>query len=742
LGLLVTLLASVSAQQKKPEAEPPPEQFYKKPETIDEFWRYMNHEIAVGRPKIAAAYLKGFLDKKPSDEDLVRLHDREGSSAFMRLLTIPEMKADAAGLVERVDQIVQDHLRDRKRLDALIAKLQVPPAEPEDRSYALAQLQRSGAAAMPALIDALLRTGEDREAHLAVLSVLPLLKADISLPLAASLDINKPVLRAELLDVIRQRAEVKVEPFLWYYSAAPRQPEAIRTRARDTLAAFVGVKPDQLPPAATALTKIAESYYQHQVRFINPAGVVIWLWDGKALVTQTVPATEAEKYYGLRFAGQAIELDPRYTAAQVLYLSLALDKGFERGGVVLPPSKVAPEVTQLVDSANPELLVLVLAKALAERHLGVILAATRTLGDLGDGAAAKPRGRGMPPVLVKALYYPDRRVQLAAAEALLKMPASVPPPAPARTVEILRRALAGELAPTVLIGDFIEDRGNAFGRAVKQAGFEPIAVRTGQQVLRRLGEASDIDVIVLDADIPDPLLPYLLAQLRADANSGLLPIFITAMGDRAFTVGKLAERYRNVWVIPPTQDAAALKREFKARLTETAGGPLSEAERKDQAARAVEWLARLARQEVAGYDVRPAEKAILGALQTPELTSLALDAAARLPSRTAQIELAGVVLGNHPVELRSKAAVLLSRHIQQHGLVLSKDQVQALVKLFDSLTDLKLKTNLALVIASLHLDPTQTGERLLRYKPALESSGAGPKAPPKEEKDTADEKKG
>src|SRR5438552_2174402 len=87
-------------------------QFYKKPETVAEFWRAMNHEIEVGQSQIAAGYLKGFLAQNPSDEDLLQIQDREGSAAFGRLLAFPELRADAKPLVERVDALVQKHLSD------------------------------------------------------------------------------------------------------------------------------------------------------------------------------------------------------------------------------------------------------------------------------------------------------------------------------------------------------------------------------------------------------------------------------------------------------------------------------------------------------------------------------------------------------------------------------------------------------------------------------------------------------
>jgi CheY-like chemotaxis protein len=294
-----------------------------------------------------------------------------------------------------------------------------------------------------------------------------------------------------------------------------------------------------------------------------------------------------------------------------------------------------------------------------------------------------------------------------------------PPPAPARVVEVLRRALAADAVPRVLVADFNRERLEQLGNGVRQAGFEPVLVQTGRQALTRLGEAADIDVILVSAEIPDPQLPYLLAQLRTDVNSGLLPIFVLAAPNRTTDLERLAGHYHNVWVVPATTAPGAIKDLLTRRRAEVAGRPVTEAERKDNAARAIEWLARLGRGEVSGYDIRPAATAILEALRSRELANLAVEAAGHLPSPSAQLALARVVLENQPTELRSKAAIELCRHIEQYGNHLSKDQVKALENLASTLPNSPLKAHVSLVVGSLHPGPQQTGERLLRYRPTF-----------------------
>src|SRR6516162_5481533 len=98
MGFFAIGLTPSLAQVNKPaapKAEDPYRQFMKKPETAQEFWAAMRFEIEVGKFNLAAEDLKGFLAKKPTDEDLLEIEKREGMSAFLRLLTIKDLREDA-----------------------------------------------------------------------------------------------------------------------------------------------------------------------------------------------------------------------------------------------------------------------------------------------------------------------------------------------------------------------------------------------------------------------------------------------------------------------------------------------------------------------------------------------------------------------------------------------------------------------------------------------------------------------
>jgi hypothetical protein len=324
--------------------------------------------------------------------------------------------------------------------------------------------------------------------------------------------------------------------------------------------------------------------------------------------------------------------------------------------------------------------------------------------------------------------------------------------------------------------------------AVRKAGFEPVTAVTGRDALRLIRQAADIDAMLIDQGIIDPDLTHLLGQLRADIDVGLVPILITeapaAEGRQAAldsspaglhrqrlaaealsrrqtaynqaddSIRALAKQYPRVDVIAATTDVNKIKALLGERIGADMGRPFTTAEqpaaatadrlkrliaeRKDHADRALVWLARLTKGEVAGYDVRPAADSLTAALRYAnhgtEATNAAIDAVSRLPGAKPQIALAGFVLdAKRTPPQRAAAATELVRHIQQHGALLDAAQVRALEALARAAdTDAALKANAALVIGTLRPDSKTTGERLKGYTPPPPPA---PKPPPTKDKE-------
>src|SRR5262245_22052678 len=96
LLMALALLTQTSAQDKdKQKKGPPPpaagradrdgedyRQLFKRPTNAAEYWNALQFELEVGKSELAADHLRGLINSKPSDADLVKLADEVGVAAF------------------------------------------------------------------------------------------------------------------------------------------------------------------------------------------------------------------------------------------------------------------------------------------------------------------------------------------------------------------------------------------------------------------------------------------------------------------------------------------------------------------------------------------------------------------------------------------------------------------------------------------------------------------------------------
>jgi hypothetical protein len=259
-------------------------------------------------------------------------------------------------------------------------------------------------------------------------------------------------------------------------------------------------------------------------------------------------------------------------------------------------------------------------------------------------------------------------------------------------------------------------------------------------------------------------LPDTIASLRYDVHLGLLPVrivytpniapsttyYITET-NRRVEVGVpagaiesvnfrtetrlkvLIEGYRQIGIVRGPLTTAHVQAEFAPDMTteQIGGSPaLTAAEKKSQSVRAIEWFRLMATGQVAGYDVRPAERTIRQALRFDDLARPAIEATSRLPGADPQTDLANIVTDTaRPADLRLAAADALIRHIASHGVALNRQQAQVLMDLLPTITDPYLKARVAAVVGSLRLTSGQSGQRMLRYEPVFAKPAATLEAP-------------
>jgi CheY-like chemotaxis protein len=561
--------------------------------------------------------------------------------------------------------------------------------------------------------------------------------------LVAALATEDPDLLLKVLTVLGALGGPDTVPHLRYFAEASQFQPALQSRARASVEQILKLQYSDLPAAADALVAQANRYYHHAVDLgVSSKGTVrLWRWiPREGLHADEVSVSYAEEYLGLELCRQALALAPDHQAAQVVMFSLALEKAADRVGVdqLLPegPGQVSAEA--LV--AGPALLNKVLAKGLDEGRSATALGAIRALAHTGTAELLAVEAGRHPP-LVRALGVPDRRLQFAAADAVLSLRPQHSFPGSSQVILILSRALMSNGSAKALVIDHDTARGTALASLAREAGYEAHYASGAREGFTIVAESADYELVFIEPNIRDPSLSTALNTFRADLRTAGVPIAIPGELAQQEDLLKLERRYPRVKYILRPQTLETLKLQLDPWLALEQSKPLTSVERLESARRAAAWLARLARGEIRGIDHRPAEPALLIALQDEALAADAVAAISLLPSRNCQVALADLVLRDStPAPLRVDAAQGLRQSLRLFGLQVPAEQAAQLVELLDRIDDPSLHQAIAAVVGAMNVRSQAAGDRLRGYvtpgyeaaapPAAAEGQGAVPQSPP------------
>jgi hypothetical protein len=203
-------------------------------------------------------------------------------------------------------------------------------------------------------------------------------------------------------------------------------------------------------------------------------------------------------------------------------------------------------------------------------------------------------------------------------------------------------------------------------------------------------------------------------------------------------LSKFERRYARVKYLARPRTLEALKLQLGSLAPVQDAKPLSAAERSDQARRAAAWLARIARGEIRGFDVRSAESAILAVMSDDAVGPDAIAAAGRIPTATAQVGLSRLVVSESAsMPLRIAATHELAESLRSFGTMLTTTDAAGLHELLDRTAEPVLYQALAAVTGAMKPKSGEIGERLRRFPtPPFDGTPVPPVALPPAESDT------
>ncbi len=741
-----------------------------KDKDTDGFKKYLQrYGIPLTAPK--GKKPKELTPKETFIDQLLLIEAGKGMDTFLRLRRMPfwnkwnptnnqRGKRNTEALINLVSLALETRLSDPQRLrkfinEGLFAKT------PEERVFAFAKIYRANDRAAPYLVEALQRTAKNPKdyEHLkrkilqlrksALYPMLEILKTAPGKNLKENLELRTTIL--ELMDKARVR---QAAPYLWYLSEVKKSPSPVLSvKARLFLSEIFGRTPKALPESRLVLAKLAENFYRRKIRLkvekkTTPNGpryvVEFWPWNGSSIPAQPkYPHPQDLQYmYGIRFAREALELDPALRPAQITFLSLILDQRYQGrlNAILYVPAD--PKIGKLLASVDDTLLLDTLKKAFDENNVAVALPVVRALGERGVVKALRAGGTVKSKGLVRALYYPDRRVQMAAARAAINITSKEKSPVvTARVVNILSRFAGTKFESSVLGLGFLPDKRNKPRVELASTGYTPIFPNSPKEAFAAIQNTPDVEAIIIHQDVGARNIPFLLSSIKADSNARNLPVLLLGDATARPRLRTFAEQHKHVVVedvalltsgkamaevidkqrlfakAPDMYSAAeGIQREWLDQLAlSNLGANLTSVEKLQLAEESMMLLSKMAEGSIKGYPAKLAKDAFLNATHrytqqeyvdravkmikkefgkkvdeaaiadsVLKMAELAVGALDRIPGKEAQQRLADIVVDRslnttaRKFGLRLTALLELNQHIQNSALVLRPDQVQRL----------------------------------------------------------------
>lgn len=675
------------------------------------------HYVHIRNDDLAIANANALLSRGLSPVEFVGLVEdsRDGVRRFeqtVRLaMAIPSLETPAAALWQLYENGKRAQSRDPEEIAQSIAMLD---GSARGRMLARERLKSAREYAVPQLLQ-VLQTRPNPLLEAEVTRLLRDMGADVIAPLTAALPKVDPTTQERICEILGGVASEATLPYL-YELERTTTVESVKGAARRAIRLIAGA-PDDSTSLSDRFERLAERYYAQQqslTRFPDEQHQLLWTFNPSYGLFPTPVRTEVfHEMRAMEIAAHAIALDPSNDHAVSLWIAANLRREIQTPAGWTNPAYPAsrPGAEYYAAAGGSKVLQPVLARALAEKDTRLARSAIKALSRSAGGATLW-EGVGADKPLVRALLYPDRRVQIDAALALARANPAETFEGADRVVPILAAAAADAATTYALIlAPSEEDRQDLQSLAM-ELGYTAIAPAPSLDAARRdIAEAPAVDLILM----------RLGSQTQAAINNARLisklqvaPIVAQA----GFTIfNELTPRYENDPLVSVARDGLA-KEQLATAILETAlaaaGPPITGDEASDYMRNALQALLTLANTRSDAFDVREASGPLLAALakQTGPTRLLVADVLARINQRRAQIAIMDAAIH---AEADDRVALLerVALSVRRFGGLLDQTQLDWLVDTALVSDNESVATAAAALMGSLNMPELQVAPLIL-----------------------------
>jgi HEAT repeat protein len=661
-------IGKVLSEQKPPEDPTVAAILATKPTTPEECVRAAKTLVELKRADLAKGLLKKALDAKLDPQQLADLGQAVGLPMFFDLADNSALQPEAKQLADAVAAAIKSRLEDSKRIAALVQQLQDPSAE--KRLEAIVGLQAARDAAIGPLLAVLADPARAAE-HANVRAALAEMGRAALPPLVAIVEQADPKVAVQAIQVLGAMKDARVALSLVMPALSDKSDPAVREAAAAALKQLTG----SVPTRAEAVRRLvdaakASSGGQESINGTNNGKAERWQWDAakrQCVAIRCTPEALA-RMRSAHWAYIAHALAPDDREIGLLYVTAALDAVGDDGNLDVPFFEKKWSDAKAMNE--------VLKYAMARGRTRAATMAAWLFGKGGKASELLYQGAGPAP-LVQAVQSPDRRLRMAALEAIIRLQPSKPFAGSSYVLQELGFLAGSSGSRHALVAAPSLMGARELAGFLVAAGYETDTFTNGRELVVAAAQSPDYELALIDMAIDRPVVGILLQQLRHDPRTASLRVGLIARPDHFDQAERLARLDPLAKAFARPHDNKAFRWQLDQLATVAPEEFVGLEARQQQAAQALDLLAEIDRTMSNLYDPRSVQKYVIAALYNPKLAVKAIGVLANINSAESQQALVEVASRfTQPLALRQAAARAFRQNTQRYGILLTTEQIR------------------------------------------------------------------
>jgi len=690
-----------------------------------ELWEEAIQLFEMGKYKEAASYFEVFAASKPSNESLLELQRRHGPAFLLRLSAKEPVRPAAERLIKLVSRAVSQSKEDPQRVAQAVELLS---GDVHDRALGMARLQLIGVRALPALMLAVARSRDPALSGSAARAI-RYMGFDAVPALVVVLDSRNAKMVQFALLALTALGDPSAVPWIRALQQNRKRLGPVRARAEVALEQITRKPAERLPSAKDMLLAEARRHYHRLYDPLEDRSTVrVWSWSDKTgLSIRDMPGEVAADWLAWDACRRAYGLVPTDPAVLALYVCVGLAQE-----ELLPPDDpwhVSAQSARSLARVLPwRRLSACLTQAMADGKGRVVRRLCEILGQVGREEMLRAWSPHRCP-LMQALAWPDRRVQMQAALAVVHLRPRQRFPGSADVLAVLQQGLRLQQKLRVLLIDADPSRPAEYRRRWEKLGWGADVAPSGPQARRMLTEGAPFDLVCVQGDTKRPGVIEALQMLRGHERARPLPIIVVVSLEQRRALTAKFRQIPRLWLLP----SGTTPEQFAERvgpLVKRLGLTAWSAKQCDALATTVlDLLLALARDRACPFDVVTVQPSLLDILNHAAHGPRAAQLLGLIPTRAAQVALYEKTLGTTtPAKLRAAAMAGLAESLRCHGVQMSAQQRKQLTDHLLKLTDPVLRPQGLEIVSLVGPDAEVEQTAFKRFRPVA-SKPAGAASP-------------